>query len=221
MDKDLGEACGKLAGQTPQFEKTPDFIGDVARFTIAAFNDKIVEPGVKPKAEIIELLVKMIQEEVNTELLGNLAKLQLGEYSIELMAKIMDDIADSIWVCLQAAIILNLPIATHWKEVNKANDSKFVPRDGNYPEIQPINSVLCNAQDGSDRLVFLNMNGDKVVKPTNFIPPNEYSVLYRNWILYYLIAKPNLQVPPGGDFLLTKLVDKNAEDFYPVPEQTK
>lgn len=101
----------------------------------------------------LELCKKLIEEEVNVELLTHLDEL-IKNNTLELRAKVLDDIVDSVYVILNLCNALDLPFYAGWKEVQKANMNKF-------PGGQVIRRV-----DG------------KILKPQNWQAPNMWQVVY-------------------------------------------
>lgn len=101
----------------------------------------------------LELCWKLIDEEVNGELASNIKQL-IANNTIEIRAKVLDDIVDSVYVLLNLCNALDLPFYAGWKEVQKANMAKF-----------PGGKVI-RREDG------------KILKPANWQAPNMWRVVY-------------------------------------------
>lgn len=101
----------------------------------------------------LELCKKLIHEEINTELFDHLDQL-IANNTLELRAKVLDDIVDSVYVLLNLCNALDLPFYEGWREVQKANMNKF-----------PGGKVI-RREDG------------KILKPANWQAPNMWRVVY-------------------------------------------
>jgi hypothetical protein len=107
----------------------------------------------------LALAWKLISEEVNDELLPLLENLGTGEVPVTApnMVALTDHIVDSIYVLMQLANTLNLPIQEAWDEVHRSNMAKA-----------PNGVVLRRPGDG------------KVLKPAGWQPPDLAAVLRKH-----------------------------------------
>lgn len=165
----------------------PDIAGDLAKFIRIGQPEIKTEPYQSPKAEVIRLAIKLIEEEVNEELVPHMRELLTHGYSIERMAAIMDDCVDSIYVITWAMQAFNLPFNAHWNEVQKANMAKFPKGNGElHPEtgetvgelLRPKTAATMQLIEG--HVVYRNEHG-KVQKPEGWKPPDHWQVLHSYW----------------------------------------
>lgn len=99
------------------------------------------------------LAEKLIQEEVNLELLPALRK-YVANPSLENLTEVFDGVVDSVYVLYQLANALDLPFDAGFDEVHYSNMAKVHP-DG----------TVKRREDG------------KVLKPEGWKPPNLHSIL--------------------------------------------
>lgn len=187
----------------------PDIIGDVGNFLFGAQPEMIVRPNEVPNKKTLSLAHKLIYKEVIKDLLPNLEKLINGAYSQELMATLLDDIVDSVYVLSWTAIALNLPFNPAWHVVHEANISKFsihVGCDGlncyliNEPLQEEIEyegariQVTTTCRRG--RLLCTNDDTGKIIKPKDFKAPDVWGVLHHVWNEYAKANPPKSMSPP-------------------------
>lgn len=177
----------------------PDILKDVLQFVITSQADMVTPPHQMPKQHVIDLAYKLIDEEVNKELLANIQKLKDGAHSPELMATILDDIVDSVYVIMWTSIVFSLPFNPAWHEVQTANMSKF-------PIHSECNGAGCDHEYADSevtsrcvlgRIVTQNAATGKVVKPSTFTPPDIWGVLYECWTKWYLQQYPSILKEPS------------------------
>lgn len=169
----------------------PNLVADVAAFFSLAQAHLHTLPHEIPSKEVIELAIKLIKEETLEELIPNLEKLRDGAYSLELMANVLDDCVDAVYVIIWTCVALSLPFNPAWCEVQKKNMEKF-------PIHKDCGGAGCNWQDAGQlngtgpfvtqtcvfgRIVIRNTVG-KVVKPEGWTPPDIWGVLYTTWNAY-------------------------------------
>lgn len=81
--------------------------------------------------EVMAARWKLINEEVNNELKTTLDKcMEVGTVSLELKAKLLDDICYSIYVILGLAVNFGLPFDNGFETVHRANMKKLFHKDG-------------------------------------------------------------------------------------------
>lgn len=97
----------------------------------------------EPEAPRRKLRIKLIDEEVNRELIPALIR---GD-----MAKIADGLTDSIYVHVGAAIEYGIPLEKIWEIVQRANMAK----------VDPVTGKVRKREDG------------KVLKPDGWQPPDD------------------------------------------------
>jgi len=110
---------------------------------------KTAEQGVD-----LHLSMKLIMEEVGQELIPHLQKF-MESPTLENKVAVFDDVIDSLYVLMDLANAMNLPIAEGWQEVHRANMAKF------------------------SKGLIKNSAG-KVMKPEGWQPPNLWDVLYKH-----------------------------------------
>lgn len=98
------------------------------------------------------LAEKLIMEEVGQELLPNLKKYREAP-TLENKALVFDDIVDSVYVLMNLANDLDIPFEAGWQEVHRANMDKF-------------------------RAGLVKNTAGKVMKPTDWKPPQMWDVLF-------------------------------------------
>lgn len=96
-------------------------VEDVRQFHIVSDLPHYNRPRI-PTSDRIELRIKLINEEVNKELIPAMEANQLVE--------IADGIADAIYVLVGAAIEYGIPLTRVWNAVQKANMAKVDPTTG-------------------------------------------------------------------------------------------
>jgi predicted HAD superfamily Cof-like phosphohydrolase len=91
--------------------------------------------GYEVDPEIVELRYKLIDEEVNQELLpaliklkDNFAELSKGDW-LKLMVEISDAVADSLYVIFGTCLSLGIPINKVFAEVHRSNMTKSMDKD--------------------------------------------------------------------------------------------
>lgn len=95
----------------------------------------------KTPAEVIEGRIKLIEEEVNNELIPSLRELiKAGNYSLEQMTDVLDHITDSIYVLLGAAVNFGLPYDTAFGIVHSYNMRKVIRPGG--PKFNEAGKVM-------------------------------------------------------------------------------
>lgn len=162
----------------------PNIVLDVFNFISIAQPEMMQQPEVRPDKKVLELAYKLIDEEVNKELLPRLQQMIDGSHSLELSASLLDDIVDTVYVSAWAAIVLQLPFNAAWHKVQEANMAKFPILQGSLlgpqeiKELQPDGSTV-SIERG--RVIFQNTETGKVMKPTNWKPADIWSVLYDCW----------------------------------------
>lgn len=174
---------------TSKLDHSPvDIHADVKLFFDTAQPEMLQKPGQPPDRKVVELAIKLIEEEVVKELLVNLVRLR-STYSPELMALVLDDIVDSIYVIQWTTIALNLPFNAAWKAVQSANMAKF-------PIHKACNGKGCDWQDAGQlngtgpfvavqctngRVVTRNPQTGKVMKPENWHEAPIFQLLHDHW----------------------------------------
>ncbi len=151
----------------------PRIVSDVAHFIAHAQPELISKPETKPSEATIKLARELIYEEVVKELLPTLDKIQAAPYSLELMAQLLDDIVDSIYVLIWTSVCMSLPFNAAWHEVSIANIKKVIDKDG---KINPIRDPKTG----------------KIQKPEGWIPPDVWGVLNDTWKIYHLRHHPEV-----------------------------
>jgi hypothetical protein len=160
--------------------KKADVFGDVAKFTELAQPDMLVPEGQAPHPKAIELAIKLIDEECNSEYIPALRKL-LANRSRENLLEVLDGAIDSIYVIAWALRILNLPAHAAWNEVQRSNMAKFPLSDYGEKDtfavskLDPAIDIDVNVRDR--RLVLTNHETGKVVKPAGWTPPDLFGVI--------------------------------------------
>ncbi len=102
-----------------------------------------------PDDERIELRIRLIEEEVNKELIPSVRARD--------MVGTADGIADAIYVLCGMALEFGIPLEDVWEEVHKANMAKA----------DPVTGVVKHREDG------------KVMKPDGWVPPDIEGILDR------------------------------------------
>lgn len=180
---------------------SPNVFADVRRFIDIAQSDLRSELNHKPQDGAMVLAKQIINEEVNKELLVNLEKLINGDFSLELLAEVLDDAVDSIYVIAWLIEILSLPGEAAWNEVQRANMSKFPLADGFAPPPQDA-SIEVDVQEvtipeePANRWVLRNKLTQKIVKPEGFVPPNIHEVVLQILTMRKLRSMPNVIADP-------------------------
>jgi len=104
-------------------------------------------------ADVLNLRLRLIEEEVNQELVPAVVKLQQSS-TLENLVPVADGIVDAVYVLLGLAVALDLPWEELWNEVHRSNMAK-VHADG----------TVRRREDG------------KILKPADWHPPNLYTIL--------------------------------------------
>lgn len=102
----------------------------------------------------LELAAKLIQEEVNEEMLPALEKYKKHP-TLENLVELFDGIIDSVYVIFQLSNALELPFDEGFKEVQRSNMDKAP------------GGIVRRREDG------------KVLKPEGWKPPNLWDILYK------------------------------------------
>lgn len=117
--------------------------------------------GYQVGEDTIELRIKLIQEEVNEELIPVLLKLKNPELDREewfdLMVELSDALADSLYVIFGTAVTMGVPINQVFAEVQRSNMTKSMEKDTK------------------------SIKG-KTLKGEDYSPPNIREVLLRNLV---------------------------------------
>ncbi len=122
-------------------------IQDVTDFHIAC-DIPILHVPTFPHSDRVELRVKLIDEEVNKELLPAIERRD--------MVAVADGIADSIYVLTGMALEFGIPLECVWEAVQAANMAK----------LDPITGKVRRREDG------------KVLKPDGWQPPDIHKAIY-------------------------------------------
>lgn len=123
-------------------------------FLVAMGKRVAVVPGDALLADI-ELAVKLIEEEVNEELLPAVRAIAGGQHAD--LVEILDGAVDSVYVIYQLCNTLGLPFDEAFAEVQRSNMAKRAP-DG----------TVHYREDG------------KVLKPPGWTPPNIADIIKRH-----------------------------------------
>lgn len=180
----------------------PNLVGDVSKFFVLSQAELMVMPGIQPPTKTLELCYKLIDEEVNKELLPRLQKIMAGGYSLENMAALLDAYVDTVYVAIWGCVVLNLPFNPAWHEVQKANMAKFNPHDlcrgqGCDYVGRGVTEVEGNVVEFIEKciggfIVKRNMKTDKVLKPEGWVAPDIWDILYRIWTMHKLANDPGI-----------------------------
>lgn len=180
----------------------PHIIADVHQFIMTSQAQMIQDPEQRPDKRVLQLAYNLINEEVNKELLPRLQKMIDGAYSLELMAKLLDDYVDTVYVAAWGCIVLNLPFIPAWHEVQRANMAKFPPCDncgGAGCDARKIGICLVDEKEVSfeekcsfGRLVKTNTVTGKVIKPASWEEGHVWDVLFEAWTMIKLRQDPNI-----------------------------
>jgi predicted HAD superfamily Cof-like phosphohydrolase len=100
-----------------------DMFADVYDFQ-EKFGAHIEQLPTFPPVEVITLRDRIIEEEVNEELLPDLHKPKDSSLIPERLAAVADHIADSIYVLLGTAVSYGIDIRPVWEEVHRKNMQK-------------------------------------------------------------------------------------------------
>lgn len=173
----------------------PNMYEDVKKFIALAQPELVVELGEQPKLKALELGRKLIDEEVNKELFTTLTNMILaGGGSLEQLAQLLDDIVDSIYVLTWLAAVCSLPLNAAWNEIQRANMSKFpLHKNHTKTDIKPEGAIT---RISGEHYIFRDPETGKVMKPTNFIPPNIFEVLIGTIQIHKIRTMPNVIATP-------------------------
>lgn len=179
----------------------PDIFKDVRTFLQLAQPEMMHELGQPIKQHVAKLAWKLIDEEVNTELKPDLEKLANGDFSLELLSRVLDHYLDTIYVAAWAIEAFGLPGHAGWNEVQRANMSKFPFTNGPAPfgldEQIPIEINERHIQgEFHTRWVLTNKDTGKVVKPEGFTPPDIWNVVYATMMMKKLRTMPDVMATP-------------------------
>jgi predicted HAD superfamily Cof-like phosphohydrolase len=125
-------------------------IDDVTAFHVACGVPVLDAPQI-PHEDIQTLRIKLIDEEINHELLP-----AMDSGSTADLPAIADGIVDSIYVLVGAALSYGIPLARVWEAVQTANMAKA----------DPVTGMVKKRSDG------------KVMKPDGWTPPDIAAVLW-------------------------------------------
>lgn len=84
-------------------------------------------PGEAVVKEDVELAIRLIDEEVNDELIPMLARWVRGHRNLDTLAGILDGAVDSVYVIYQACNTMGLQFDQAWELVQKSNMAKRQP----------------------------------------------------------------------------------------------
>lgn len=186
--------------------RVPDIFKDVRTFLQLAQPEMMHELGQPIKAHVAKLAWKLIDEEVNTELKPDLEKLANGDFSLELLSRVLDHYLDTIYVAVWAIEAFGLPGHAGWNEVQRANLNKF-PLIADWIELDG-ETIPCNPQDSNikctvtpskifpERFALINDETGKVVKPEGFTPPDIWNVVYTTMMMKKLRTMPDVMATP-------------------------
>lgn len=181
----------------------PNMVKDVNDFIALSGAELIVPPMARPFKETIALCKALINEEVNEELFPLLDKLANNQYSLEIMAEVLDAYIDTMYVSIWGCIVLNLPVNAAWNEVQKANMAKFPKHGGcSHPEegcgiiaaasAAVIPGKVVDVYCKFGRLVTTDVILGKVCKPPEWKAPELWDLLYRTWTIVKLQHSPDV-----------------------------
>lgn len=122
---------------------------------------------------LLALAKSMKIEDTQSALRARLLVEEVGEYLIALSeqdeAGVLDAITDLIYVAIGAGITFDLPLLQAWREVHRANMSKF-------PVCQDCDGGGCGVCGSAGRIAILDSHG-KVMKPEGWEPPDIERIL--------------------------------------------
>lgn len=123
-----------------------NILDDVAEFHLAC-GVPISGTLAIPSLDIVDMRIRLIEEEVNAELIPALKN---GD-----LVGIADGIADAIYVLAGAALAYGIPLEAVWDTVQRANMAK----------VDPVTGQVRRREDG------------KILKPEGWKPPDIAGVL--------------------------------------------
>lgn len=185
----------------------PDMFGDVSEFFMLAQPELEALPFGKFDKNTLNIGERIIDEEWQKEFWVTFQKIKTKGYSLELVSKLMDDAAGTIYVILWLCKGLDLPMNEYWKLVQEKNMAKFPTHVGckgvgcNHAVIKTLTyenaEVRATEACMSGRLVLRNFETGKVMKPEGWTPPNHFKFLMDHW-----------------SEKTQRLIDKDAKDPY-------
>ena len=137
-----------------------------------------------PSIEILELRVKLIEEEVH-ETLDAMYELQernapwdyVHPFPPELMAKIADGIADSIVVLIGTALAYGIPLQKVWDEVHRSNMDKVTKPCGYCVEYNDAKNCANCKGTGRVPITPRKREDGKILKPEGWVGPDIKSII--------------------------------------------
>ena len=114
-----------------------DYEGMLKEFHVKFYHHRELGPAIPKDMEVHDLRYKLINEEVNDELLVALDALKHAAFSesqneelqIKLLVELADALADSIYVIVGTAISFGIPINKVFAEVHRSNMTKSMLKD--------------------------------------------------------------------------------------------
>lgn len=181
--------------------RVPDIFKDVRTFLQLAQPEMIHKLGEPIRQNVAELAWKLIDEEVNKELKDDLALLANGQFSLEILARVLDHYMDIIYVAAWAVEAFGLPAYAAWNEVQRANMSKFPIVTGPAPlALDDQIPIEINERhikgEFHTRWILTNKDTGKVVKPEGFTPPDVWSVVYSMMMINKIRTMPDVIATP-------------------------
>lgn len=169
--------------------KVPNVFKDVRAFIQLAQPDMMTPLTELPLKNMLVLLDKLVNEEVNIEFFPNLRAMINGGVSLERMVQCADDAMDSMWVLIWGLEAMGIPTEACWNELTRANMSKFPlideinlpfgPTPLDIPEYKNSdgNFISHDVNTFAGRWILTNRATGKVMKPAGFKPPNMHAVI--------------------------------------------